>query len=304
MSIKSQPLSLHPDRLFSSDPAIVSVARELYEEIKDLPIVSPHGHTDPKWFNKNPNFGNATELFIKPDHYVFRMLYSQGIDLNELGIPEHGIDGDLTRSKNADPKKAWQIFADNYYLFAGTPSGYWLDAVFCDVFGFKEKLNSENAQQYYDKITAELATDAYKPQALMDRFNIELIATTEGALDSLEHHKEMADTAMAKRVITTFRPDDVVDASREDFTDNLAKLGELTDQDTSTWQGYLEAVRIRRAYFKKEGRATATDHGHPSAITADLSLSECEALFKKCRTGNATEQEQELPVMPTEDLPF
>ncbi|GKW52917.1 glucuronate isomerase [Pseudoalteromonas shioyasakiensis] len=294
MSIKSQPLSLHPDRLFSSDPAIVSVARELYEQIKDLPIVSPHGHTDPKWFNKNPNFGNATELFIKPDHYVFRMLYSQGIDLTELGIPEHGIDGDLTRSKNADPKKAWQIFADNYYLFAGTPSGYWLDAVFYDVFGFKEKLNSENAQQYYDKITTELATDAYKPQALMDRFNIELIATTEGALDSLEHHKEMAETAMAKRVITTFRPDDVVDASREDFTDNLAKLGELTDQDTSTWQGYLEAIRIRRAYFKKEGRATATDHGHPSAITADLSLSECEALFKKCRTGNATEQEQEL----------
>ena len=136
MTRQSQSLKLHPDRLFSSDPAVVNIARELYNEIKDLPIVSPHGHTDPKWFNENPHFGNATELFIKPDHYVFRMLYSQGIDLTTLGIPEHGLEGDMARSKSVDPKKAWQIFADNYYLFAGTPSGYWLDAVFSDVFGF------------------------------------------------------------------------------------------------------------------------------------------------------------------------
>lgn len=294
MTKNIEQLKLHPDRLFSSDPSVIKIARQLYEKIKDLPIISPHGHTDPSWFNENKNFGNATELFIKPDHYVFRMLYSQGIDLTTLGIPEHGLEGDMERSRNADPKKAWQIFADNYHLFAGTPSGYWLDAVFSDVFNFTEKLCSVNAQDYYEKITAALATKAFKPQALMDRFNIELIATTEGALDTLAHHKAIAGTSMEKRVITSFRPDDVVDASREDFIENIKKLGELTSQNTATWQGYLSAIQTRRDYFKQEGRATATDHGHPSALTADLSLNECEALFEKCRTGQATEQEQEL----------
>ncbi|MBE0380688.1 glucuronate isomerase [Pseudoalteromonas prydzensis] len=289
-----EPLELHPDRLFSSDPSVVAIARKLYESIKDLPIVSPHGHTDPRWFNENENFGNATELFIKPDHYVFRMLYSQGVPMTELGVPEHGLQGDMARSRAAEPEKVWQIFADNYHLYAGTPSGYWLDAVFSDVFGFTEKLCSENGQHYYQKITAALATPEFKPHALMDRFNIELIATTEGALDQLPHHRAIAGSAMAKRVITTFRPDDVVDASREDFIDNVIKLGEITGQDTSTWQGYLAAIQIRRDYFRVEGRATATDHGHPTALTADLSTAECEALFEKCRTGNSSEQEQEL----------
>ncbi len=289
-----QPLSLHPDRLFSSDEKVVAIARELYNEIKDLPIISPHGHTDPSWFNENKNFGNATELFIKPDHYVFRMLYSQGIKLTDLGIPQHGLQGDRAQAASVDPKKAWQIFADNYHLFPGTPSGYWLDSVFSEVFGFTEKLCSANAQQYYDVITAQLATPEYKPHALMDRFNIELIATTEGALDVLPHHRAIKDTPMAKRVITTFRPDDVVDASREDFVENLAKLGELTNENTATWQGYLDAIRARREYFKTEGRATATDHGHPSAITADLSPLECQKLLTKCLAGDATPQEQEL----------
>lgn len=161
-----QPLALNPDRLFSSDPKVVEIARSLYNKIKDLPIVSPHGHTDPSWFNENENFGNATDLFLKPDHYVFRMLYSQGIKLTDLGIPQHGEQGDMSQAEAADPKKAWQIFADNYHLFPGTPSGYWLDSVFSEVFGFTEKLCSQNAQEYYDKITAALATPEYKPHAL------------------------------------------------------------------------------------------------------------------------------------------
>ncbi|MDO6446407.1 glucuronate isomerase [Colwellia sp. 1_MG-2023] len=294
MTNESTLLALHPDRLFSSDAAVIKVARELYESVKDLPIISPHGHTDPRWFNENENFGNATELFLKPDHYVFRMLYSQGVKLTDLGIPQHGEQGDLASSKAADPTKAWQIFADNYHLFAGTPSGYWLDSVFCDVFGFKEKLCSANAQHYYQEITAQLATPAFKPHALMDRFNIEFIATTEGALDDLKHHRAIKDTPMAKRVVTSFRPDDVVDASREDFIDNVKKLGEITGKDTNTWQGYLDAIKVRRAYFITEGRATATDHGHPTALTADLSLAECESLFAKCLSGQSTEDEQEL----------
>lgn len=283
-----ESILLHEDRLFPADEATRQVARGLYQEIRHLPIISPHGHTDPRWFAENSHFTNATELFITPDHYVFRMLYSQGIKLSELGVPRW--DGGATES---DPKKIWQLLADNYHLFAATPSRLWLDTVFHDVFGLEEMLCSANATHYYDVITAKLQSDAFRPRSLMDRFNIELIATTEGALDSLPHHAKLQGTGWEKRVITTFRPDDVVDASREDIVDNIAKLGTITGEDTSTWQGYLNAIRVRREVFRRHG-ATATDHGHPTANTADLSKRECEALFEKVSTGNSNAQEQEL----------
>lgn len=283
-----KPILLHQDRLFPADEKTRSIARALYQSVKDLPIISPHGHTDPRWFAYDENFGNATELFILPDHYVFRMLYSQGISLESLGIRRW--DGG---SSETDPRKIWQLFADHYYLFAGTPSRMWLDTVFHNVFGLTDMLCSSNAMAYYDHITSALSQPEYKPRALMDRFNIEVIATTEGALDPLAHHGVLQGSGWEKRVITTFRPDDVVDASREDFVANIAQLGTLTGEDTSQWQGYLNALRQRREVFRAHG-ATATDHGHPTAATADLSRSECEALFAKVLGGNASAQEQEL----------
>ncbi|AFT95849.1 glucuronate isomerase [Alteromonas macleodii str. 'Balearic Sea AD45'] len=283
-----ESILLHEDRLFPADEATRSVAKALYKEIRDLPIISPHGHTDPRWFAQNNNFTNATELFITPDHYVFRMLYSQGIKLTDIGVPRW--DGGETEK---DPRKIWKLLADNYHLFAATPSRLWLDTVFHDVFGLREMLCSDNATHYYDHITAQLQGDDFKPRALMDRFNIEVIATTEGALDALPHHAAIKDTPWAKRVITTFRPDDVVDASREDIVSNIEKLGELTGEDTATWQGYLNAIRARRAVFREHG-ATATDHGHPTANTADLSEAECIALFDKVRNGNSNAEEKEL----------
>ena len=282
------PILLHEDRLFPVDKTTRDTARALYQSVKDMPIISPHGHTDPRWFAYDENFTNATELFITPDHYVFRMLYSQGVGLDTLGISRTD-DGPTEQ----DPRKAWQVFADHYYLFAATPSRLWLDTVFHDVFGMTNMLCSKNAMDYYDHITAELATPAFKPRALMDRFNIELIATTEGALDPLTHHQKLKQSGWNKRVITTFRPDDVVDASRNDFAQNIATLGEMTGEDTLTWEGYLNALRRRREVFKAHG-ATATDHGHPTAATADLTLSECEALFSKVLSPDATAADQDL----------
>jgi len=290
----SSKLELHPERLFSSDKNVAKVAKALYEEIYDLPIISPHGHTDPRWFAENGNFGNATELLIKPDHYVFRMLYSQGITLETLGIPQRGEQAVRGEAESVDPEAIWQLFAEHYYLFAGTPSGYWLDATFSQVFGFKEKLNSANASMYYDEIGKQLASDAFKPRALLDRFNIELIATTEGALNDLRFHQQLKGSDYENRVITTFRPDDVVDPSRDDFNANIAALGKLTGEDVSSWLGYLSAIKSRRAFFKEAGRATATDHGHPTALTCDLSQGECAALYETCVAGTANEQECEL----------
>lgn len=284
----TRPLTLNPDRLFPADPSVRAIARALYAEVKDLPIISPHGHTDPEWFATDAPFGNAYDLLLKPDHYVFRMLYSQGVPLEALGIGPAPVD----------PRAAWALFADHYHLFRGTPSRMWLDYVWAEVFGFDVAFGPETADQYYDTITAALATPAYRPRALFDRFNIEVIATTENPLDDLRHHAAIkAENARTGgwrgRVVTAYRPDPVVDPEFEGFHDNLDTLSALTGEDCRTWTGYLAAHRKRRAFFAQMG-ATSTDHGHPSALTADLAPAEAEALFRRVSTGASTPQDAEL----------
>ena len=284
---QSQTLTLHPDRFLGANGNIVSIARRLFAETEQLPIISPHGHTDPSWFAENKPFDNASELLLTPDHYIFRMLYSQGISLQQLGL--QGTD----QSAIADPKSAWCTFAKHYHLFLGTPSRIWLDHVFSTVFGLKEILNEHSAALYYEHINAALQGPEFLPRSLLDRFQIETIATTEGALDSLASHQLLDADGLGKQVITTFRPDDVVDASREGFSSNLEKLAEITGEDTTSWQGYLSALRQRRHFFAQLG-ATATDHGHPSAQTADLDSGQCQLLLDKCTQGIASAEEQEL----------
>lgn len=281
-------LELHPDRLFSSDPTQRAIAQRLYKEVKTLPIISPHGHTDPQWFADNCPFGNASELLIRPDHYVFRMLYSLGVPLQKLGIPSR--NGSAVEQ---DPEAIWQIFAEHYFAFRGTPSRMWLDYVFSEVFGLEEVLCSANAQHYYQTISDALKTEAFLPRALFERFNIECIATTESPLDELPHHQKLQASTWQGRVITSFRPDPVVDPEFEGFKDNLAKLGQLTNEDTSHFKGYLAALRQRRSFFKRCG-ATASDHGHPSAQTANLSAAEAEALFNIVYSGDFSAEQAEL----------
>jgi glucuronate isomerase len=279
---------LDPDRLFPADATQRDIARGLYSGIRDMPIISPHGHTDPAWFAENTCFTDATSLLLIPDHYLFRMIYSQGIALENLGVPR--IDGGWVET---DMRKIWHVFAANYHLFRGTPSSIWMDHVFYDIFGLTEAFTPGTADRFYDHITAQLQTDAYRPRNLLDRFNIEVIATTEGAVDNLPHHRALAGTPWAKRVITTFRPDDAIDPEREDFLENVARLGEMTGEDTGNWDGYLAAMRARRASYREFG-ATATDHGHPTAFTADLDKAGCEALFSRCLSGQSSAADAEL----------
>ena len=279
----TRPLRLDPDRLLPVDAVTRGIARELYREVADLPIISPHGHTDPQWFADNAPFGNATELLLQPDHYLYRMLYSQGVKLEKLGIGGHP----------SDPRTAWRILAEYYQLFRGTPSRMWLDWVFAEVFGIEERLDAGTADHYFDTITEALRQDAFRPRALFDRFGIEVLATTESPLDSLEHHRAIATSGWSGRVITAYRPDPVVDPEFEGFADHLATFAALTGEDCSSWQGYLAAHRQRRAFFAAHG-ATSTDHGHPSAATADLAPHEAESLFDRVKTGAATAAEAEL----------
>jgi len=282
-----RPLQLHPDRLLPAEPATRAIARALYESVRDLPIVSPHGHTDPAWFATDEHWTDATSLLLAPDHYLYRMLYSQGIALDALAIPARaGVPA-------TDPRAAWRLFAGHYHLFRGTPSRLWLDHVFSDVFGMDVALEAATADLYFDRIGEALATDAFRPRALFDRFRIDFLATTEGAHDDLAHHHAIRRSGWSGRVVTTYRPDGVIDVEHEQFAGAMARFAELTKEDVYSWRGYLRAHAKRRADFRAAG-ATATDHGHPTAATADLSPAEAEALFGRITGGAWTPADAEL----------
>jgi glucuronate isomerase len=288
MTHQPPPLHLDPDRLFPANPDERAIARRLHAEVATLPIVSPHGHTDPRWFADNEPFTNATELLLVPDHYVFRMLYSQGLDLDALGIPRR--DGSRA---TVDPREAWRLFANHYHLFRGTPSALWLNHVFHEIFGLRVRLDPGTADHYYDTITAALATPAFRPRALFERFNIELLATTEGPLDTLASHARIHASGWRGKVVTTYRPDAVTDPEHEAFATSLRRFGELTDEDVYTWDGYLAAHRKRRAFFIQMG-AKASDHGHPSAATADLAPADARRLFDRVARGATSAADAEL----------
>lgn len=284
----SGPLLVHEDRLFPADETVRSLARALYAEVKDLPIISPHGHTDPQWYADNAPFPDPASLLLKPDHYLYRMLYSQGITLEDLGIARR--DG---KPVETDNRKIWRLFADNFYLFRGTPSRLWFDHALSFVFGIDRPLGPDTADEIYDAITECLAKPEFRPRALFEHFNIEAIATTESPLDDLRHHDKIKASGWGGKVVTAFRPDPVVDPDYEGFASNVDRLGEITGEDTRNWAGYLAALRNRRAYSIERG-ATSTDHGHPSAATADLARVECEALFERVLEADHNAGDAEL----------
>lgn len=282
-----KPLIVHEDRLFSSDPVQRGIARDLYALVRGFPILSPHGHTDPQWFADNANFGNATDLFLAPDHYIYRMLYSQGIAMDDVGV------GSRSGPSKADPRAAWRIFAANQHLFRGTPTAMWMGYVFAHIMGFEVQLSEDTADFYYDRIGELLASDAYKPRALFERFNIELLATTESPTDTLEHHAKIKASGWKGRVVTAYRPDPVIDPEHEDFHAKLKVFAELSGEDVHTWKGYLAAHRKRRDFFMTMG-ATSTDHGHLTARTANLSPVEAEALFARVLASEVSSADAEL----------
>lgn len=262
---------LHPDRLFAPEPGLRSIARELYQEIRSLPIISPHGHTDPTWFAEDTRFSDPWQLLVAPDHYLLRMLHSQGIQLEN------------------DSRLAWRQFARSFACFRGTPSSLWLRHVFEEVFAIPEELGPATADLFYDSIEEALARPEFRPRALYDRFGIELLATTDAACDSLAAHETIR-RDWNRRVLPTYRPDACVDPDHPDFRRQRLRLGELTGQDTDHLSGYLEAHRLRRLFFRSSG-ATASDHGPPSAATRSLSRTQAEKLFAEIVAGDYRQAE-------------
>jgi glucuronate isomerase len=278
---------LDANRLFPAYGEARSVAARLYETVRNLPILSPHGHTDPSWFALNQPFPNPAALLIQPDHYIFRMLYSQGVSLESLGVPQ--LDG----KQDADPREVWRIFARHYYLFRGTPTRLWLDYALENQFGLSKRLTADNADEYYEIIAKKIQAPDFLPRALFDKFNIEVLSTTDTPLDTLEYHKAIRESGWNGRIIPAFRPDSVIDAEYANFTGNIEKLGEITGEDIGTYRGYLNALRNRRAFFKSMG-CTSTDHGHLTAATADLDPDTAASLYGRILSGRSVPEEQQL----------
>ncbi len=268
----------HPDRLLPADPAVRDIARGLYQLQKDQPIVSPHGHVDPRLLLDDEPFRDPTSLFITPDHYVNRLMHARGVDLADLGVGQAPLDDQASR-------RAWHLLAEHWHAYAGTPSRYWMEHEFAEVFGLTTVLSPRTADAMYDAIAAQLAQPEFRPRALFDRFGIEVLATTDDPVDDLAPHDALAaDDSFTGRVIPTFRPDRYLEPARADFRELTDALGEAADVDTSTYDGHLEAMRVRRLHFRDHG-AVSSDHSHLDPGTERLDLEDARRLYASARSG-------------------
>ncbi|KIC47646.1 glucuronate isomerase [Ruegeria sp. ANG-S4] len=256
------------------------MAEDLYIGIKDLPIVSPHGHCDPKWFATDAPFPNPAELLVVPDHYVFRMLFSQGVSLTELGVGKEGA--------KTDPRSVFRTFAAHWDLFLGTPTRVWMSYVLRETLGISQELSPQSADAIYDQISEKLARPEFRPRALFDKFDIEVLATTDSALDDLAYHTDIRQSGWGGRVVPTFRPDGVLDGADPEFLRNLKTLEALTNCDLGHFDGYLNALRQRRAFFVELG-CTATDHGIEQVHTEWLD--DPDAMYQRLRRKEGTPQD-------------
>ncbi len=268
-------LELDPDRALPFPAEQRSIAREIYGETKDLPLICMHGHVEPEVFADDIPFADPAQLLIVPDHSVFRMLASQGIEPARLGVPR--LDGGPVET---DSRTIWRTFCENWKLFRGTPSRLWLEHELVEVFGVDLVPSAETADAIYDQIAGCVADAGFRPRALLDRFNIEVISTTDAATSDLQHHAKLAADGLGERVFPTFRPDAVAYLDRPTWRADIAELAKISGVDTTTYDGFLGALRARRAAFVEAG-ARATDHGHLLADTTPMEADAAGKLYSR-----------------------
>lgn len=287
----TQAWTLSPDRHFDPEPERRAVARRLYESVGDAPIVGPHGHVDPALLaDPEASLGTPAELFIIPDHYVFRMLYSQGVPMEELGVRRR--DGGAVET---DHRRIWQRFAENFHLFRATPTGMWLKEELVEVFGVEEELTGESAQRVYDHLEERLSRPEYSTRALFERFNIEVLCTTDAASDPLEEHRALQREGWGGSVRPTFRPDSVVNIDAPDCSSwrrEIESLSEAAGLEVTDYRSFIQALEDRRAFFRELG-AVATDHSARTPYTARLSETEARDIFARGLAGTATSEDAE-----------
>lgn len=284
MSEPPPGLRPHDDRLMPADPAVRGLARSLYRQVRDLPIISPHGHVPVEWLANNIRFTDPTSLLISPDHYIFRLLHAAGIPLSALGVGGATLD-------EAGNRQAWRTFCENWNLFRGTPSRFWMESVLHGIFGVTERPSRETADRIYDRVAECLSGDAYRPRELFESWGIEVLATTDDPCDDLALHAALAgDARFEGRVVPTFRPDRYLEAADAHFPQLMTALAEASGEDTGDFAGYLRALAQRRRHFKEHG-AVSADHGHLDAVAVELERSEASRIYASALRGEALAEE-------------
>lgn len=279
---KPLPLNLHPDRALPAEPGVRAIAREILDHTEPLPVVSMHGHVDISVFVEDKPFPDPAGLFIRPDHYLTRMLGSQGVSREQL-LGEPG--------RPNDPRTTWRTFCEGWKYYRGTPTRYWLEDVFGGVLGITEQPSAANADRLYDQVAEQLASPEFRPLALLDRFNIEIISTTDAATDDLAGHRELAER-LGDRVPPTFRPDALLAIAAPEWPDRLAYLAQVSGREIVDYAGFIAALEDRRRHFIASG-ARATDHAAPTPDTTPLTPADAERLFAKALAGTANAVEQD-----------
>nr|WP_210767987.1 glucuronate isomerase [Cellulomonas humilata] len=275
-------MRLHPDRLLPTAPEVRSIARRLYDEVRDLPILSPHGHVEARLLLEDQPFTDPTSLLVTPDHYVTRLLHASGVQLDQLGV------GQGTLSPTA-AREAWRLLCQNWAVYRGTPVKYWLESALVDVFGLDLRPSAETADELYDGIADQLAQPTFRPRALFDRFRIEVLATTDDPADDLAAHAALrADPTFTGRVVPTFRPDKYLEAGRPDWARDVLHLGAVAGVDTGSYAGWVAAMEDRREHFRRHG-GVSTDHSHEDVGTEPLDAAEAERIYRAALAGQAPE---------------
>ena len=282
----SEPLVLHPDRAFDPEPTVRRIARDLYDRTASLPLICPHGHVDPALLAEDTPFPEPAALLVQPDHYILRMLHSQGVSLASMGVPSR-----TGAQVETNPRAVWRRFAERYHLFLGTPTRFWMDHVLVDLFGVQEVPDASSADRLYDQIAERLQSPEFRPRALFARFNIEVLATTDAATDPLVHHQRLRADGWGQRVIPTFRPDALFRLAHPDWRTSVAALAQVTGRSIGSYAELVDALADRRAYFQELG-AVATDHAVVEPVTGWLPVGEAERLFQVGLTGAATADDQ------------
>ncbi|WP_299520750.1 glucuronate isomerase [uncultured Serinicoccus sp.] len=271
-------LRLHPERLLPADPSTRRIAQDLYEEVARLPIISPHGHVPAQWIAEDTPFGDPASLLITPDHYVTRLLHASGVSLSDLGVGRGELD-------EASSRAAFRLLCEHWPVYRGTPMRLWLEQQLVEIFGAHEVPSAETADRLYDTVAAWIARPDARPRTLMDRFDIEVLATTDDPCDDLRHHRTLAeDGSFTRSVVPTFRPDRYLEPAAADWVADVDRLAQVSGHDTQTYAGWVAAMEGRRDFFRSRG-AVSTDHSHRDLGTERLSTGEAERLYADARAG-------------------
>lgn len=284
MAAVTTPLVVHPDRLLPADPAMRAIARRLYESVRELPIISPHGHLRAELLLQNELLPDPAAVLITPDHYVTRLLHAAGTPLAELGL---GAD----RLAESQARRAWWLLCSQWDVFRGTPVRYWLECQLAQIFNVTLRPSADSADAIFDQIAECLAKDAFRPRALLESFGVEVLATTDDPADDLAAHAALAaDTSFRPRVVPAFRPDRYLEPAMPGWRAAVDDLGAVAGEDVGDYAGYLRALTARRRHFIARG-ATSADHSHLDVRADPLPAADAARIYRDARQGAATATE-------------